>query len=131
MTDRVKPWHEEGGSTIEAGRADMEELCKRATDELLAMPEPEPERDAAPTETYGIVAQRLWSGPAGDLWQGAVIGQLPGATADTVVTARTCDGLVAMAHRAYLQALTAGCVCDAPTARRRAAEAEFYIATVV
>ena len=122
---------------IEMGRPDLLDLAQSASREMLANEERDAARKAvegppeAKRESWGIIAKMLWSGPAGEYWEGQVLGSLPGSDRITMVNAKTCDGLVAMSHRAYLSALTTGGVCDAPTARTRAADAEFYVSTVL
>ena len=118
---------------IEAGRADLVELAMRGANEMVAADDlaaKKRERDGTPerqTESYGVLVRDLPNG-----WHaGEVIGMLPGADRETKVYARTRDGVIAMCHRAYLQALTAGNVCDAKTARIRASEAVFYVSLIV
>lgn len=124
---------------VEHIRPDIGDLAQKAAKSMLDREEQQARQQAVsgPPETrresYGIIAQKVASGE----WRGRIIGTLPGADGETTVywTPRKGvemhEGLVAMAHRKYLEILTRGCVCDAATARRRAAEAEFYVATVL
>lgn len=122
---------------IVMGHADLLDLGQKAAQEMLAKDEHDQRRRAhegppeVRTESWGIIAKKLFTGPKGDYWEGQVLGTLPGTDRPTIVHARTCQGLEAMAHRAYLTALTEGGVCNAAQARIRAADAEFYVSTVV
>lgn len=126
--------------SIIPGRADPIALGQRAAQDIADHEERERIREGiegpapeAKRESFGIVAVKLATGE----WKGTIIGQLPGADGETRVwwaprpNVTPHEGLVAMAHRKYLEILTRSGFCNAAAARRRAAEAEFYIATVL
>lgn len=133
----AEPANDNAAPSIEVGRPDLLDLAQAASREMLAKDEAAARRAALEgppeekRESWPIVARKLWTGPRGEYWEGQVMGSLPGARGLTVVNAKTCEGLVAMAHRAYLQCLTAGNVCGLAEARKRAADAEFYVSTIV
>ena len=121
---------------IEHVRADLVELAQRAATAMVADEEHAKkvlERDGTPTAAtreYGLIAKRTWRG-AGELWFTAqTIQRLPGCADWLQVKSRTEDGVVAMAHRMYLQALTENGT-PAHVARRQAVDCTFYISAIV
>jgi hypothetical protein len=119
---------------VELVRDDLADLATKAAKELVEAEEAELRRQAiegmpeTPTETYGVLVRRL---PCQAEWyEGEVIGLLPGSREITKVTARTVEGTLAMCHRRYLAILT-GSGVDAAKARIQAAEANFYVASVL
>lgn len=118
---------------VEHIRPDIGDLATKAAQSMLDREEQQARQAAvdgpkeARRESYGIIARKTGTGE----WRGEIVGQLPGADGVTVVWNRNREGLVAMAHRKYLEVLTRSCVCSVEVARKRAAEAEFYVATVL
>lgn len=119
---------------IEHVRADLLDLAQDAAQEILETEElaaKKAEREgpppAAPEEAFGVIVRERWDAVNGRrYYSGEVIGTFPGDKEPRKVWALTQDGVIAMCHRAFLESLTRNGICDADTARVRAAEANFY-----